>query len=61
MYQLSLKEQQTLKEWLEDNLKKGFIRPSKSNYAAPTRASTIGTLMTTLVRGVLCHSGQAGI
>jgi hypothetical protein len=35
IYQLSLKEQNTLKEWISDNLKKGFIRNSKSNYAAP--------------------------
>lgn len=35
IYQLSLKEQNILKEWINDNLKKGFIRSSKSNYAAP--------------------------
>jgi hypothetical protein len=35
IYQLSLKEQKTLKDWIAENLKKGFIRESKSNYAAP--------------------------
>ena len=35
IYQLSLKEQKALKEWIQDNLRKGFIRNSKSQYAAP--------------------------
>jgi transposase InsO family protein len=35
IYSLSLKEESILKSWIEENLKKGFIRPSKSPAAAP--------------------------
>lgn len=35
IYQLSLKEQMALKEWIKENLSKGFIRNSKSQFAAP--------------------------
>jgi hypothetical protein len=35
IYLLSPRELETLKEWLEENLKKGFIRESKSPAGAP--------------------------
>jgi hypothetical protein len=35
VYPMSPQEQQELDEYLEENLKKGYIRPSKSNAAAP--------------------------
>ena len=35
IFRLSLKEEALLKEWIEGNLKKGFIRPSRSPCAAP--------------------------
>lgn len=35
IYSLSQSELQTLSEYLEDNLKKGFIRPSSSPTGAP--------------------------
>ena len=35
IYRLSLPEQKALKEWIEENLAKTFIRPSKSPAAAP--------------------------
>ena len=35
IYQLSLKEQMELKEWIKDSLSKQFIRKSQSPYAAP--------------------------
>ena len=35
LYSMSRTELQTLKEWLEENLKKGFIRPSSSPAASP--------------------------
>ncbi|KXN91286.1 hypothetical protein AN958_01479 [Leucoagaricus sp. SymC.cos] len=34
-YQLSLKEEQELKAFLKENLKKGYIKPSKSPMASP--------------------------
>jgi hypothetical protein len=35
IYNLSRKEQQILKEWIDDNLSRGLIRPSSSPSAAP--------------------------
>jgi hypothetical protein len=35
IYSLSVKEEEILKDWIEDNLKKGMIRPCKSLAAAP--------------------------
>lgn len=35
LYHLSYKEQGILKSWVDENLAKGFIRPSSSPYAAP--------------------------
>jgi transposase InsO family protein len=35
IYQLSEKESQTLKEYIDENLKKGYIRPSKSSAGYP--------------------------
>jgi hypothetical protein len=35
LYKMSLKELETLKQYLMDNLKKGFIEPSQSPFAAP--------------------------
>lgn len=35
IYQLSLKEQKELKDWIKENLAKNFIRKSTSPYAAP--------------------------
>ena len=35
LYSLTVQEQETLKEYIDENLKKGFIKPSKSPYGAP--------------------------
>ena len=35
LYSLTETEQATLKEYISENLKKGFIKPSKSSYGAP--------------------------
>jgi hypothetical protein len=35
VYPMSPREQQELDKYLEENLKKGYIHPSKSNAAAP--------------------------
>ena len=35
IFRLSLKEEDLLKEWIDENVKKGFIRPSRSPCAAP--------------------------
>ncbi|KAI3655492.1 hypothetical protein MP638_002840, partial [Amoeboaphelidium occidentale] len=34
-YQLTMEEDKVLKEWIEDNLDKGFIRRSSSEFASP--------------------------
>ena len=35
LYHLSIKEQKVLRSWIDENLSKGFIRPSRSPSAAP--------------------------
>jgi len=35
LYQLTVEEQKALKEYIDENLAKGFIKPSKSPYGAP--------------------------
>ena len=35
IYQMSLPEQKAIKEYIEENLKRGFIRPSKSQFGSP--------------------------
>ena len=35
VYNLTIEEKETMKTWIAENLRKGFIRPSSSSYAAP--------------------------